>query len=340
MINFIHRRLLPGVGILVFLAAIILSIFIYRLNLPAGKTGNFTVDIKRGMTAGEIAELLENMDVIRSSRYFRVISELKGYSRQFKAGKHKFDGFLKITELASLLTKNPPRPDIKVTVIEGLTINETASALSAQAGIDSAVFVAYAANKCIAMKLGVDKDTLEGYLYPDTYFIRQDSTPEEIIVRMVNRFHAVFNDLIIERAMEIGMTVHEVVTLASLIETEARIDMERPIISQVFHRRLKLKRPLEANPTIQYALGCKQRILEEDLKIQSPYNTYIHPGLPPGPIASPGEQSILAALYPADTHFLYFVSNGEGGHVFSHSLSEHNKAVRQYKRLRKQSAFR
>ena len=131
------------------------------------------------------------------------------------------------------------------------------------------------------------------------------------------------------------MSVHEVVTLASIIETEASLDEERPLISSVFHRRLELNRPLEANPTIQYALGNKRRVLSDDLKIDSPYNTYIHAGLPPGPIASPGKKSLSAALYPADAKYLYFMADGKGGHVFSKSLREHNKAVRQYRRQRK-----
>ena len=124
--------------------------------------------------------------------------------------------------------------------------------------------------------------------------------------------------------------------LASIIETEAQLEEERPIISSVFHRRLKLGRPLEANPTIQYAIGNRRRVLKEDLDIDSPYNTYTNPGLPPGPIASPGEKSLIAALYPADTKYLYFMANGKGGHVFSRSLNEHNRAVRQYNRMRKQ----
>ena len=131
------------------------------------------------------------------------------------------------------------------------------------------------------------------------------------------------------------MTVNEVVTLASIIENEASIFGERPLISSVFHKRLKLNRPLEANPTVQYALGTKRRLLYDDLKIESPYNTYIHAGLPPGPISNPGKTSLLAALYPADTKYLYFVSDGKGGHVFSRTISEHTRAVYRYKRIRK-----
>ena len=153
---------------------------------------------------------------------------------------------------------------------------------------------------------------------------------------MVKKFNTVFNDSLKKRAKEISMSVHEVVTLASIIETEAGLDEERPLISSVFHRRLKLKRPLEANPTIQYALGSKRRILTEDLQIDSPYNTYTNPGLPPGPIASPGEKSLLAALYPAKTGYLYFMADGKGGHVFSKTLNEHIKAIRRYRKQRRQ----
>ena len=136
------------------------------------------------------------------------------------------------------------------------------------------------------------------------------------------------------------MTENEVVILASIIECETAHDDERPFVSQVFHRRLKLGWPLEANPTIQYAIGCKRRVLDEDLNIDSPYNTYMHPGLPPGPVSSPGEKSLRAALYPADTSYLYFVADGNGGNVFSRTLREHSRAVRRYKQQRRKSSIR
>ncbi|HDY88798.1 MAG TPA: endolytic transglycosylase MltG [bacterium] len=324
------------ISALFILTAAVLGLMKY-FNSPTGKSDTVTLEISKGMTAGEIALMLHDKRIIRNVSYFKFVSKLHGYSMKFKAGKHVLSGKMNANEIARLLVQNPPvPPDINVTVFEGLNINETAAVLASAANIDSSDFVRLAMDKDIAQKMGVDNYTLEGYLYPDTYFIRPDTKPIEMITRMVKRFNTVFNDSLKKRAEEINMSVHEVVTLASIIETEAGLDEDRPIISSVFHRRLKLKRPLEANPTIQYAIGSKRRVLTEDLKIDSPYNTYTNPGLPPGPIASPGEKSLLAALYPAETRYLYFMADGKGGHVFSKTLNEHIKAMRRYRKQRRQ----
>jgi len=334
----IKKIALTGIVILIALFFVIFGWMQY-VNLPTGKADSYVIKISPGMTAGDIARILYDEGVIRSILYFKFVSKNNEFSKRFKAGKHVVAGTMNVHEIACLLIENPPSPpDIKVTVFEGLNINETASILDSVANIDSTDFVMLAKDKNVALQLGVDNDTFEGYLYPDTYFVQNNTEPLEIITRMTERFHNVFNDSLKKRASEIGMSVKEVVTLASIIETEAQLDEERPLISSVLHRRLELGRPLEANPTIQYALGNKRRVLLEDLDIDSPYNTYTNAGLPLGPIASPGMESIIAALYPADTNYLYFVSDGKGGHVFSKSLEEHNRAVRQYKRLRKQSS--
>ena len=302
---------------------------------------NLILEIEPGMTGGKIAEILKEKDVIRSVLIFTFISEAGGYSRSFKAGLHSLDKTMSMLGIARKLTENPMNPPDKIVmIIEGLTVNETASVLQEQAGIDSTEFVNLAMSKQAAQKLGVDNETLEGYLYPDTYFVKPNSSPMEMIERMVGQFTKVFDDSYRKRAAELGMTVREIVILASIIERETGFDDERHYISQVFHRRLKLGRPLQANPTIQYALGCRRRILEEDLTVDSAYNTYIYPGLPPGAISNPGKKSLLAALYPADSKYLYFVADGKGGNVFSHTLPQHNRAVRQYKRQRRQSSQR
>ena len=325
----VQIKVLSAVAVILIAAA---AGLFSALNRPVIEIGVDTVEISAGMSASDIALLLKEKQLIRSIVVFVAISRLTGYSRRFKAGKHPIDDGLSTWGIARLLTENPPiPPDIRVTVIEGLTIRETASVLMEQAGIDSAAFVALATDSSLAQQLGIDNDTLEGYLYPDTYFVRPGTEPMSMIRRMVGQFNTVFDDSLRARALELGMTVREVVILASIIEAEVTIDEERELVSSVFHRRLIRNRPLEANPTIQYALGVKRRILYEDLTVDSPYNTYTHTGLPPGPIASPGRKSIIAALYPADTKYLYFVANGEGGHVFSRTIAEHTRAVRQYR---------
>ena len=319
----------------------ILAAVLYGFTRPTGITGINGVEIRQGSTAKEIAELLKEKELLRSTVLFTVYSELKGYDRTFKAGTHPLNGTMSMSQIARQLTLNPPLPpDRRVTVIEGLTVREIASVLAADAGVDSAVFVEIAMNRCVAQQFGIDNETLEGYLFPDTYYVKANSSPMEVIERMAGRFFTVFDDSLRARAVELDMTENEVVILASIIECETAYNDERPFVSQVFHRRLKMGLPLAANPTIQYAIGYKRRVLDEDLTIASPYNTYIHTGLPPGPVSNPGEKSLRAALYPADTSYLYFVADGKGGHVFSRTLSEHTRAVQKYKRQRKKSSMR
>ena len=333
-------RIIGAVSAL-FCSSIILAAALYWYTRPTGVTGVIGIEIKRGFTAKDIAELLKNKGLLRSAFLFTVYSELKGYDRTFKAGHHPLDGAMSMRRIARQLTLNPPLPPDKlVTVIEGLTIREIASVIAAGADVDSAGFVETAMNRCMAQQFDIDSETLEGYLFPDTYYVKVNSSPTEVIGRMVARFFAVFDDSLRTRAARMGMTQNEVVILASIIECETAHDDERPFVSQVFHRRLKLGWPLEANPTIQYAFGCKRRVLDEDLNIDSPYNTYMHPGLPPGPVSSPGEKSLRAALYPADTSYLYFVADGNGGNVFSRTLREHSRAVRRYKQQRRKSSIR
>ncbi len=317
------------------LAALAATGILISLDAPTGKTAGAVVDIPKGMTAAEIAHLLHDRGLIRSVTLFRIVARSNGYATRFKAGRYRLPREMRTAEVAQFLAETPPGPvDIRVTIPEGLSIREIASILRKTAGIDSAAFSMFASSSAIAETLGVDNATLEGYLYPETYFIAQRSTAMDVIRRMVEQFREEFGDSLKVRARELGMTVNETVTMASLIETEAANDEERSLISSVFHRRLKLGYPLQANPTIQYILGEKRRVLDEDLKIESPFNTYLNKGLPPGPIASPGVASIRAALWPADTKYLYFMADGEGGHVFSKTLSEHNAAVARYMRQR------
>ncbi|MBN1291682.1 MAG: endolytic transglycosylase MltG [Candidatus Latescibacteria bacterium] len=339
MTGFIQKCLF-GAAFVMFGAVVLFTGWVYRGNLPSGFSDSYTIEIKHGMSAGEIADSLKAKGAIRSAFFFKVIAELRGYSGRFKSGAHKLDGSMTTDEIARILMQNPPAPpDIKVTVIEGLTIRETASALQKTADIDSAEFVDLASDNNVAKKLGIDNVSLEGYLYPDTYYVRVGTTPMEMIKRMTDHFFVVFDDSLKLRAKNMDMSVNDVVTLASLIVSEAGNDEERPLVSQVFHRRMKLGRPLEANPTIQYALGVRRRVLDEDLTVDSPYNTYINKGLPPGPIANPGKKSLIAALFPAESSYLYFVADGKGGNIFSRTLAEHNRAVRLYKRQRRQSSM-
>ena len=307
----------------------------WTVILPSVDDEPVSVTVEAGISGRGIGVMLRDQGIIRCPLCFVLTARMHGLSRSFRAGTHELAGPFDMTGLARALTRNPLPPlDIRITVPEGLTIGETAAVVAAQTAIDSAAFAGHAADPVFAAKLGIDKPTLEGYLYPDTYFLRPEVDAETLIRLMVAQFRRVFEDSLRVRAASMGMSVHEAVTLASIVEAETGRIAEQSLVSQVFHRRLALGRPLEANPTVQYALGDRRRVLYEDLAVASPYNTYLNKGLPPGPIANPGAGAIRAAMYPADTDYLYFVADGSGGHVFSRTLAEHTRAVRRYRRSR------
>ena len=197
-------------------------------------------------------------------------------------------------------------------------------------------FIDLVKNKQYVHSLGIDADTLEGYLFPDTYYLPKGIKLEDIPKKMVQRYKVVFSDSKRKRAEELGFTEQQIITLASIVEKEAKVDSERKLISAVYHNRLKQGMKLQADPTAVY--GTKAwitRVTKEDLKRRSPYNTYLHKGLPPGPIANPGEGAILAALYPENVDYLFFVAQGDGSHFFSKDFGSHEKAINRYRSNKK-----
>jgi UPF0755 protein len=192
-------------------------------------------------------------------------------------------------------------------------------------------FISSATDSSFVREEGIDAETFEGYLFPDTYYFSKDVTSEKIISAMVKKFRSVFTSTYKEQAKKLGLSIHRAVTLASIIEKETGDPEERSVISSVFHNRLKKKMRLESDPTVIYGIkDFDGNIKKRHLKTSTPYNTYQIPGLPPGPIANPGKKAIEAALFPADTDFLYFVSKKDNTHMFSTNIRDHNKAVRKY----------
>jgi UPF0755 protein len=219
----------------------------------------------------------------------------------------------------------------QVTIPEGLAGQQIAELLADRGLVDRDRFVSLLRDRETLGRFGLEGESLEGYLFPDTYRVVKGLNEEAIAQRMVRRFQEMFGPEEQARARELQMTVPEVVTLASLIEREAHVPEERPLISSVFHNRLRRGMPLQSDPTVMYALSrFSGRLTKANLQAPSPYNTYLRQGLPPGPIANPGRASIMAALYPASSRYLYFVSKNDGTHAFSTTLREHDARVRRY----------
>ena len=215
-------------------------------------------------------------------------------------------------------------------------MRQIAGILKRRIDIDSLEFLRLATDRRFANSVGIGASNLEGYLFPDTYKLSWGTTPNGVARVMVEQFNRTFTDSLSKRAEEIDLSLAQVVTLASMIEAEAKDGNERDLISAVYHNRMRRGMLLQCDPTVIYALPDLNRpLLLKDLEVDSPYNTYRYPGLPPGPICNPGRASIVAALYPADVNYLYFVATGEGSHIFSTTLTQHNLARAKVKRARR-----
>ncbi len=296
---------------------------------PTG-TGRILVEIPPGMPASRIARMLEDRGLIRNAWFFVVLASLS--EDELKAGAYELDGRWPAHRILRKLRRGRPYT-VKVTIPEGLTLKQIAGILQRRVRVDSAAFVALATDSAFARSLGIPAPTLEGYLFPDTYRLPWRSSPEAVLRAMVEGFRRAFPDTIWKRAKSLGLSPHQVVILASIVEKEAMVDRERPLIASVFLRRLRLGYPLQSCATVLYAMGKhKAHLTERDLHFPSPYNTYLHRGLPPGPISNPGRASVLAVLNPADEEYLFFVSKGDGTHIFSKSYREHLKAKRKVRR--------
>lgn len=305
---------------------------------PVGRQGDppRVVFIPRGAGARQIAGALAEAGLIRSRWAFLAMTAVRGDLRRLKPGEYQFTLPATLGEVQAKVADG--RTVIHaVSVPEGFTVQEVAARLAAEGLADANRVQTLARDAAFVGRLGVDAPSLEGYLFPDTYRLSRGMTEDEILGRMVARFREVFGAAEEQRAQAMGMQRHAIVTLASLIEKEVRVDRERPLVSAVFHNRLRRNMPLQADPSILYAYPEKRgRLTSADLRQPDPYNTYTNPGLPPGPIANPGRASIQAALEPAEVSFLYFVAKQDGTHAFSRTLAEHARAVQQFRGSRRE----
>ena len=293
------------------------------------------VTIEPGQSAAEVGQVLQAKGLIRGGRSLRLWMRWNGTAGSIHAGTYRFEGAASIREVAALLVEGRVLLS-EMKVIEGYTRWQVAEVLS-RAGFGSYAEAWEATgNVALISDLDAEAKDLEGYLFPDTYYVSLQMKPAAIVEMMVDRFRRVWTTPTVAQAEKAGLSVRDVVTIASLIEAETGKSGERALVSGVYHNRLELRMLLQCDPTLLYALRLEGRtdrnIRRSDFNNESPYNTYRFAGLPPGPIGNPGEASIVAALYPAETDYLYFVGRNNGSHAFSQTLQEHNANVNRYQR--------
>lgn len=298
------------------------------------------VKIERGYTVSQVAGILAEKKVVRNAWLFKFYLSYRDLDRNILPGEYFFRQGMSFAQAAAVLKNAGAKKSVKVTIPEGFMIKQIASRLNAQAGIDPADFNQLALNQ--ARSFAIDHpilqtnqtSSLEGYLFPKTYLISHKQTTREIIESMIAQFEKETADLDWSKAAVRNMSVHNILTIASLIEREAKLPEERPLVSAVIYNRLAKGMPLEIDASVQYALQeWKPKLTKHDLKVDSPYNTRLYKGLPPGPICNPGIPSIEAALNPAPVDYLYFVlTDPAGRHTFTSSYEEFEKAKAEAKK--------
>jgi len=319
-----------AVGLLGFLA--------YQHITQPGVAGEpVNITIPEGANGKEVARILAENGLVEHEGFFRVAMHLDKSKKAVKQGWYRLPRGLSPMELLHLLqqgSNRTPEPgevpdELRVTVAEGLSLAQVSGQFA-----DPKAFVAAASDPALIARAGIKAATLEGFLMPSTYYFEKKPTEREVVERMAAEFSKRYAALLREYPEPAGFDALKIMTIASLVEEEAKLPEERPKIAAVIYNRLKKGMPLQLDSTLQYALNkYGQRMLYSDLETDSPYNTYKHPGLPPGPISSPGVDAIKAALRPADADYIYFVSNADGkSHTFSSNEADHLKAVRQFRK--------
>jgi peptidoglycan lytic transglycosylase G len=332
---FRKRIVLFAIGIC-FLAGMSLAVgFGFYLMNPAKEGGADQVFfVREGSNLKGVADKLHSRKIITGKDLFLLWARVMGYGTNIKAGEYRLNAGMTPLKILDILGRGAiiTHP---VTIPEGFTIKQIGYLLGEKGLVNKDEFLAFAGDPDIARHYGISGPGLEGYLYPDTYHFGRGLSSMMVIDVMVRRFKEVYARFL-EIAERSGMTMEKVVTLASIVEKETGLGKERPLIASVFLNRLNKRMRLESDPTVIYGLkdfgGNLQR---RHLVQKTPYNTYVIRGLPPGPIANPGQEAIKAVLYPAKSNYLYFVSKNDGSHYFSKTLSEHNRAVEIYQKKKR-----
>ncbi len=331
------KRTIGIAFLFVLVVAIVLFSYaaIYLRTPLDEKGGEKTIAVRRGMNFREVACLLEEEGIIRGIGRFVLLGKLWGAFPKVKAGEYELSSSMTPLQVLDALTEGRIKQH-KVSIPEGYSLRQIAEFLEMEGITNGGAFLEKCFSRRYISSLGIEVDSLEGYLFPDSYLFSRGLPPEDVIETMVRQFRQVYTPQYSERAKELGYSDYKVLILASIIEKEAAIPEERFLVSSVYHNRLKRNMRLYSCPTVIYGIkDFNGNLTKRDLERYTPYNTYIIRGLPPGPICNPGKEAIEAALYPAETKYLYFVSKNDGSHHFSATLKEHNTAVWKYQKKMK-----
>lgn len=304
--------------------------YLFCLFVPPGQ-GSVVSDISFPPGSGirNLSNKLKSSGVIRSSWHFALMTRLRGESHRLKAGDYSFSDDMTPDKILRKIVSGEVNYR-KFTLPEGYSIYQAAELLEQKGYFNKKAFIDKCLDKDLLARLGIKEASVEGYLYPATYNLSRGGNEEQLLEQMINRFNIAYSGI---RGGEGAgkFSRHEILTLASMIEKEAISEDEKPLISSVFHNRLRLGMPLQSDPTAVYGFRAfSGKVMKSDIKRPSPYNTYLNKGLPPGPIGNPGMESVQAAIDPTKSDYLYFVARQDGTHQFSRNLVEHNRAVRYY----------
>jgi len=311
---------------------VIAGFFYYQATVSVSeKSQTVTISIHAGATLKKISDDLKAHNLIKNASAFRLLANIRNKQAHIQIGEYELSQSMPPMEILNTITTGKTVLH-SITIPEGYRIKEIAELVAKKISINKEQFIQESMNKDLIKKLNITSSSLEGYLFPETYHFSKHTSEQIIIQTMLKTFQEkITKHKILDQVENSDLSLHETITLASLIEKETGMNKERKHISSVFHNRLHRKMLLQTDPTVIYAIkNFDGNIRKKDLRIDSPYNTYRYKGLPPGPIANPGIKSIEAALNPIKTKHLYFVSRKDGSHYFSSNLKEHNRAVQKY----------
>lgn len=329
------KKLLAAIVVAALIGAAVAGALVYELvryaHTPVETIREpVVVEIERGRSFNAVIRDLEDKDIVDDRLRWTLIARYTGHDETMRYGEYRIRPGMTPMDIMNRFSRGKVVLH-RVTLPEGFTMENIAARLEAAGLCDRDTFMRLATDEPFVESLGIPAATVEGYLFPDTYFFEKNPSEKAVIRAMVERFHETFRGEWEARAAQLGFSIHDVVTLAAIIEKETALDRERAIVSSVFHNRLARNMRLESDPTVVYGLeDFDGRIRTRHLRENTPYNTYVHRGLPPGPIASPGFASLHAALYPAETDYLFFVAKSGREHHFSETYEEHRRAVEKY----------